>query len=298
MNISKKRAKSDDEPDIITSYGVININITAPLYSYMEIIKHAFHDIDCQVNISNVICESSEEFMELRNLVSNSLLFLLVSRRHSLGFIEYIRGRYNPDNFEEVNHLFIQMTDNEIKDIFSKEFDNLWNSMWKKNAKKTSYHKEYIIAKEKHQKIIDTLNFKLFLPKYPNREWGFPKGRKNSSETNIACAIRECCEETSLFKSEISILSGIKPLTEIMTGTNGVQYKHVYYLSMLDSIRTLDVYNDDVNFIEIDTVGWFKKERAINLLRPYHTEKHKIIDKIIDFITYAIYCAKNDISVY
>lgn len=289
------KSQSDDN-DPITSYGVINISIMDPLNHYTELIKKAFESSDTQIDITQVNCETSEEFTLLKNLVTESILFLIVSRRHSLGFVEYIRGKYEPNNLDEVKHLFVQMTDNEIREIFCKDFEHLWNFMWKKNAKKSSYHKEFVMARTKHNTVVNLLKDLVILPKYPIREWGFPKGRKNNMETNITCAIRECCEETSLFKSEISILSGIKPLTELMTGTNNIPYRHVYYLSLLSSTRALDVYNDDLSFIEIDTVGWFKKERVINLLRPYHVEKHEIIDKIINFITYAIYCAKHNID--
>jgi 8-oxo-dGTP pyrophosphatase MutT (NUDIX family) len=293
---SKKHSNSHDDkrPEPVTSYGVININITEPLSHYTPLILQAFEQSKTEIDITNIVNIDSDEFRLLRDLVSESILFLLISRKHSLGFVEFIRGRYDVNDDESIRHLFIQMTENEIREIFTVNFDMLWNSMWKKNAKKTTYHKEYIYAKDKHSRVIQKYKSNNFHPTYPTREWGFPKGRKNNNEANISCAIRECCEETSLFKSEISILPGILPLTEIMLGTNMVQYKHVYYLSLMSCTRTLDMYNDDFQFTEIDTAGWFKKERVINLLRPYHTEKIKIINQIINFITYAIYCDQND----
>lgn len=295
-NASKKHSNSHDDKhsEPVTSYGVININITEPLNHYIPLILKAFEQPTLEVDITTIVAIDNNEFKSLKNLVSESLLFLLISRKHSLGFIEFIRGRYDTTNEESIRYLFEQMTDNEIREIFATNFDILWNTMWKKNAKKSTYHKEYITAKEKHIKILQKYNVSNFKPKYPIREWGFPKGRKNNNEPNISCAIRECCEETTLFKSEISVLPGILPLTEMMIGTNLVQYKHVYYLSIMSSTRSLDICNDELQFMEIDTAGWFKKERVSNLIRPYHTEKIKIINQIINFVTYAIYCAQND----
>jgi 8-oxo-dGTP pyrophosphatase MutT (NUDIX family) len=293
---SKKHSNSHDDkrPEPVTSYGVININITEPLNHYTPLILKAFEQSASDVDITTIVDINNDEFKLLKDLVSESILFLLISRKHSLGFVEFIRGRYDINDDKSIRHLFVQMTENEIREIFTIQFDILWNSMWKKNAKKTTYHKEYIVAKDKHGKIIQKYKMKNFKPRFPVREWGFPKGRKNSNEANISCAIRECCEETSLFKSEISVLPGILPLTEIMVGTNMVQYKHVYYLSLMSCTRALDMYSDELQFVEIDTAGWFKKERVINLIRPYHTEKIKIINQIINFIAYAIYCAQND----
>jgi len=281
--------------DPITSYGVINFSITKEFKQYIPFIKNTFEHSISNVNITTMTnIDNNEEFDLLKNQVSESILFLMISRKHSLGFVEFIRGRYDIKNKESINHLFMQMTDNEIYEIFTNNFDILWNSMWKKNAKKTTYNKEYICSKEKYQIILSVYSISIFKPHYSIREWGFPKGRKNHNETNLCCAIRECCEETTLFKSEISILKGIEPLTEIMTGTNLLQYKHIYYLSLLNETRLLDMYNDDLQFTEIDTAGWFKKERALNMIRPYHYEKIKIIEQIVNFITYVIYCAKNN----
>ena len=295
-NTSKKNSNSHDDKwsEPVTSYGVININITEPLNHYTPLILKAFEQSKSDVDITTIIDIDNNEFKLLKNLVSESILFLLISRKHSLGFVEFIRGRYDINDDKCIRYLFIQMTENEIREIFTTQFDILWNSMWKKNARKTTYHKEYTVAKDKHTKIMQKYKMKNFKPKFPTREWGFPKGRKNNNEANISCAIRECCEETTLFKSEISVLPGILPLTEIMLGTNMVQYKHIYYLSIMSSTRALDIFNDELQFVEIDTAGWFKKERVMNLIRPYHLEKIKIINQIINFITYAIYCAEND----
>ena len=54
-------------------------------------------------------------------------------------------------------------------------------------------------------------------------------------------------------------------------------------------MRPLNINNDAYHFIEIDTVGWFKKNLVNNLLRPYHTEKLNIINKIIQFVAYVVY---------
>jgi hypothetical protein len=278
--------KAKHEP--ITSYGVVNLHLSNDLEKYSERIKFAFMKNN-NVNIPSINADNNEEYNNIHKMVEDNLIFLLVSRNHSLGYIEFIRGRYDISDSHTIEHLFLQMTETEIFNIFTMPFDDLWCELWRKNAKKHVYNKEYNITIEKFKFVKANYNSNSFKPEYPVKEWGFPKGRKNNNESNMSCASRECCEETSLIKNEINILTGVSPLIEQMTGTNDVNYKHVYYLSIIDNIRMLKVNDDITHFIEIDTVGWFKKDLVDNLIRPYHTEKLNIINQIITFITYAIY---------
>jgi 8-oxo-dGTP pyrophosphatase MutT (NUDIX family) len=276
-----------------TSYGIINLYLSNELSIYKSSIKHAFNT-NLHVEIPSItIDDNNNEYNKIYKMVKDNLIFLLVSRKNSLGYIEFIRGRYDISDTNTIEHLFKQMTETEICNIFTLSFDTLWCTMWRKNSRKNMYNKEYVTANENYTFVIDQYNINTFKPEHPIKEWGFPKGRKNSNETNMTCAIRECCEETSLVKTEINILTGIAPLVEEMTGTNDVIYKHVYYLSIIDNIRNLTINDDIAHFAEIDIVGWFKKDRTDNLIRPYHTKKLDIINQVITFITYAIYCSRN-----
>lgn len=276
----------------ITSYGIINIHLSGELAKYNEILKTVFGKNE-NINIEEIkINKNTNEYKTIYKMVEQNLLFLLVSRKHSLGYIEFLRGNYDVSGnlFTSIQHLFDQMTENEIHNIFSETFDVLWCSLWKKNAKKATYTKEYLSSIEKFKIVKSLFNKDSFKPLYPISEWGFPKGRKNINETSISCAIRECCEETSLVSTELSIMTGVNALVEDMLGTNNVNYKHVYYLSIIDELRNLSVHTDIYHFTEIDTVGWFKKNNSMNLIRPYHTQKLYIIDEIVKFIAYVIHC--------
>lgn len=284
-----------------TSYGLININMIDELKEYKNELKMIFNNDQLPVDImtfdsSDEELRDNEKYDEIYNNVKKSLLFLLVSRKHSLGYIEFIRGRYEMEDVKSIKYLFDQMTETEISNIRKLSFDILWCRLWKKNAKKHTFDKEYTVSIEKFTFVKKNYNLSEFLPLYSVSEWGFPKGRRNNGETNLKCAVRECCEETSLLQSELNILSSVKPIVENIIGTNNIQYKHVYYISIVDNIRKLNVINEPNQFVEIDTIGWFKKERVDNLIRPYHKEKLNIINKIINFLTYAIYCSKTHYS--
>lgn len=280
----------------ITSFGVINFKLTGEFEKYNKIFKSKYiiKDFNPDVNKINLywfnnknIDKNCEELIEK---LKNSVFFLMISRKNSLGYIEFIRGRYNIDDINTIKHLIDQMTELEIVNIMSKNFDELWFNLWKKTARNKNYEKEYELSLEKFNiikdKYLDIL--KTFRPKYPIPEWGFPKGRRNISEKDIECAIRECCEETSLDISEIGILNRIYPIPEQFIGTNNIEYKHIYYLSIVESERNLNILNTPEQYIEVENVGWFKYDRIINLIRPYHIDKKKIVDDIIKFIAYNI----------
>jgi 8-oxo-dGTP pyrophosphatase MutT (NUDIX family) len=61
--------------------------------------------------------------------------------------------------------------------------------------------------------------------------WHFPKGRLESHESQLQCALREFEEETGISKHQVRVLDRHKTMHELYVGTNGKLYRTVYYLS-------------------------------------------------------------------
>lgn len=297
LNCGKKFHSVSSCTQPITSFGIINFKLSGEFEKYNSIFKNKYviKDFNPDVNKINLYWFNNKNVDkscdELVAKLKESVFFLMISRKKSLGYIEFIRGRYDPENLSTVKHLMDQMTEIEITSILTTEsFDTLWCDLWQKTARNKNYEKEFEIAESKFN-ILKTTHLNTisqFKPKYPIPEWGFPKGRRNISEKDIDCAIRECREETSLDGSEISVLDRIYPISEQFKGTNGIEYKHVYYLSIVESTRNLNLLLTPEQYIEVETVGWFKYDRIINLIRPYHTEKKRLIDDLLKFIAYNI----------
>ena len=141
---------------------------------------------------------------------NNYIEFLMVQRRYSYSYIEFIRGKYNLNNIKRLNHLFKEMTPDEKCFIKNNNFTHIWNILW--NYKKDKkYEKEFCISKNKFNALKKGvfINNKLITLHYiinNNKsnllinDWGFPKGKKNIGETEISCAIREFKEETNINK--------------------------------------------------------------------------------------------------
>ena len=115
-------------------------------------------------------------------------------------------------------------------------------------------------------------------PYYNTPEWGFPKGRKSKGESDLECAVREFTEETGYSQHDIKILSNIKPIVENIIGTNGISYRHIYFLAedISDNVPKIS----DGNSNEIGNIGYFTFEDSYQLLREYHVEKRLIIKNV------------------
>ena len=61
--------------------------------------------------------------------------------------------------------------------------------------------------------------------------WHFPKGRMDTHESQLQCALREFEEETGISKHQVRVLDRHKTMHELYVGTNGKMYRTVYYLS-------------------------------------------------------------------
>lgn len=275
----------------LCSYGIINIKFTGDIKKYQDIIKKDLSNKENVLNIERFINDPEKIKLIDPNVlkqVRENLLFLMVSRKNSLGYIDFIRGKYDKDNFREIKYLFEQMTEIEIKNIITKSFNFLWNDIWKKSAYKQSFKENAIISQEKFDYVLKYYNLESIKPLFPFPEWGFPKGRKNYNEEDINSAKRECREETGLTDSEINVLESIEIFQELLTGTDGKRYKHIYYLSIVSKERYLHYNNKNNHFVEIEDIGWFNINNLMTLIRSYHVRKIEIIKNIINYISYYI----------
>jgi 8-oxo-dGTP pyrophosphatase MutT (NUDIX family) len=233
--------------------------------------------------------------MELFSLLKNTIKFLLIQRKHSVGFVEFMRGRYNLANVDGLIFLFKQMTPYELNLIKTSTFDVLWDYLWGPNKSNVSHFNDYTTSKNKFEKLkLDDsshLNLQFYVsnitPEYKYSEWGFPKGRKNFiSEDNMKTAQREFTEETNYSDDNYVILNKINPIEESLVGTNGISYKHVYYIAIANDInQEPKLNNENPNQVnEIGDINFFLYEDAMKIIRPYHIDKLKIVTQLYMFM--------------
>jgi len=253
-------------------------------------------------NGNNVDKNDMETFKEI---TTNRVI--LIQRKHTIGFIEFIRGKYDVNNPEYIIKLFNMMTFDEKRLL--REYNNFDTIRLVIGLKRDLHYKnEYDDAKQKYTELqknnlINKLLDKSYT-KWTSPEWGLPKGRRNYKEYEIECAIREFSEETGIKYKYINVYRNVKPLEEIYKGINGVVYKHIYYLASIkentyDNItasgNTIDnssgniqdiiekIENNitlhDINNIEIGNVKTFSLTECHKLIRPYYISKLNVIKK-------------------
>jgi len=218
--------------------------------------------------------------------------FLLIQRRDTLGYVEFLRGKYEEIDTTYLLKLFEMMTICEIKKINLNTFDELWNNLWMNRSNKL-YQNEYETSKKKFNFIknnkcknepeltIYDYVIKYIKTQWTEKEWGFPKGRRNLKESDYDCAIREFQEETGVKEGEYYILKNIKPVEEIFYGSNNIRYKHIYYIAECLTERkiSIDPYNQS-QITEIGNIQWYNLLESTQKIRPYNKEKIDVIIKV------------------
>jgi len=290
-NCGKNNHEFRECRDPVTSYGIILIDFNNEIYNYKQnLVEYISTREKFELNNYGIRINSFFE-IEKFSKYSDSIKFLMIQRKHTLGYIEFIRGRYKIDNIDGIVYLFQQMTPHEIRNISLYDFDKLWFDFWGKHNFSNMKH-EYEKAKEKFEIIKneqDELNLSFYInnvvPLWNQAEWGFPKGRRNKQESSLICAKREFQEETDFKEEDYTVFENITPIIEDFIGTNGVKYRHVYYLAINNSNRKIEINDDNQHQIrEIGDIQFFNYNDSINLIRPYHIAKKKVINIIYMFI--------------
>ena len=220
------------------------------------------------------------------NKINVSLKYLLICRKDSLGYVEFMRGKYPLYNNEYIQNIINEMTIQEKTNLLTKEFDELWKNLWGdyfgvqyRSEEKNAKEKFYQIKEGVH--LFDDTFFNLekliqqSTTNWTEPEWGFPKGRRNYQESDLHCALREFSEETGFPKSKLSVMKNVIPFDEIFTGSNFKSYKHRYFIANSNYKENNNYQKSEVSNIKLATI-----EECIELIRPYNLEKKEIIKKI------------------
>jgi 8-oxo-dGTP pyrophosphatase MutT (NUDIX family) len=225
--------------------------------------------------------------------------YLMVQRKDSLSYVEFIRGKYSIEKRSYIMKLVSNMTDAERNALRTESFDVLWRDLWQADECK-AYQREYAEAKNKFELIRrgyiisnDSSQVYFNIDHIINNtvscleeaEWGFPKGRRNINEHDFACAVREFKEETGIHPKSIRVLRNQKPFEEVFSGSNKIRYKHIYYLAISftnNSICHNNLFNPNnkVQSREIKDVKWFTYDQAQLKIRCYNVERKELFRRV------------------
>ena len=247
---------------------------------------HSFHQ--CKLPITSygiILCRPSNKGVQ----------FLMIRRKDSFGYIDFIRGKYSPYNIEQLQHTINEMSVNEKKQIITEPFNKLWAMMWGTTSSDNQFRSEESISVKKFELITSGVyinNVKYTLrdlveksdTAWTETEWEFPKGRRNPQERDLDCGLREFQEETGYSQDSIAIVENILPFEEIFIGSNHKSYKHKYFLAYMSEYKNQEK-DDMVNLqnyqkSEVSKLEWKTFDECLKSIRPYNLEKKKIITNI------------------
>ena len=212
---------------------------------------------------------------------ANQMNILMIRRKDSMSFAEFMRGKYDPQNTEYLGTLFRNMTIKEQSLIACEPFDTVWKILWGEDRNSS----DYPVSRDKFNSLNRLQLMTTNLSPYTEPEWGFPKGRRMRAETDLDCAIREFNEETNIPREAYVILRNIT-LEETFVGLNGVRYRHVYFVALL---KRPELVNLNQRFTpmqrrEISAIAWKSFEEAQSLVRPHHVERMGMLNQLKDVV--------------
>lgn len=233
------------------------------------------------------------------HIVNGIIRFIMVQRKDSLSYIEFLRGKYALNQKQYILKLFENMTISEREAIKNEDFSILWKKLWQIDRSK-NFVKEYNDAKSKFEILKKGYNMKMNQQNSPliyfnidyillntksvlgEPEWGFPKGRRNINENDFSCALREFYEETNIPSKYIHMLKH-PPYEEVFTGSNNIRYRHIYYLAYYNCNDTSYLFVNPLNKLqsrEIKDIKSFEYIQAQTKIRNHNIERKELLKRV------------------
>jgi 8-oxo-dGTP pyrophosphatase MutT (NUDIX family) len=288
--------------DPITSLGVLAFHIDGYTPEDYQLL---FHDIldsslapgSYQLKIEGIRTNGTQEDYQRIADFRERIRFILVSRRHSFGLIELIRGSYQEENEDCMKKLFQQMLLEEMQFVAKcQSFEELCNGQLESTSRL------WILAKTKYERLLSGLgiphNLQWYLehvsPKYFIPEIIPPGGQRVLDEDSLQAAAREFSEETRCSDQNIVMLSAITPLIENFLGTDDQPYRRLYNLAYLPELvpLTVDPKSQGQQF-EIGDVFYCSYDSAQALIRMEHLERRQILSNTFMFLMGRILCLEH-----
>jgi ADP-ribose pyrophosphatase YjhB (NUDIX family) len=238
---------------------------------------HLFHQ--CRLPITSygliVYCKNAQ----------NQIKYLMIRRKDSFGYIDFIRGKYSPTNLFQIQKSINEMSIDEKRRILSQPFEKLWIAMWG-TTNNTHFRNEEFTSRQKFDAISrgdnpDGITLKDLVDCsstfWRETEWEFPKGRRNTKERDVDCAKREFEEETGIPASKVKLIENILPYEETFIGTNHKSYKHKYFVGFIDDeLDSLTLFQKS----EVSKIEWKTLEQCLACMRTYNLEKKRVISNV------------------
>lgn len=215
--------------------------------------------------------------------------YLMICRRHTFGYVEFIRACYDIQNRDYIKQLLMEMTIAERTKIHTLTFRELWEDLWQQ--KHLCYNNEYVKAHTAFRRLMGSEMFTDLLNGLPisvwqEPEWGFPKGKRNISESPLQCAVREMHEESGLvYEKDYTSIGDDrnvpKQVTEMFQSTDKRIYRHIYFIYAHSGV--VDYVFSPTNRMqmrEVSKIEWCTYADCLKNIRCYNVAKQKMLSNV------------------
>lgn len=105
--------------------------------------KHGHSFNNCKVPIT------SFGIIAFRKTPNGVLEYLMIRRKDTLGYVDFMRGKYSIYNKDYIMNMIKQMTEKEKDGLLHLSFETLWYNLWGESAMCESYRAEETISRDK-----------------------------------------------------------------------------------------------------------------------------------------------------
>jgi len=250
---------------------------------------HVFHQ--CKYPITSI------GIIAVRKNRDNQYEYLMIRRKDTLGYVDFMRGKYCLHNKSYISNIINEMTIAEKDNLLENEFPTLWTNLWGANIG-IQYRSEERVSQDKFNQLkngvrnnYEDYSLKTLIDEskttWDETEWGFPKGRRNYQEKDLIAAMREFEEDAGYSKNALDIVANLLPLEEIFTGSNYKSYKHKYYLAFMDPIAHREL---SYECSEVSKIEWKNLDDALSVIRPYNLEKINLLKQVNKILKEYTFC--------
>jgi 8-oxo-dGTP pyrophosphatase MutT (NUDIX family) len=201
----------------------------------------------------------------------------MIRRKNTLGYMDFMRGKFPSSNKKYIMNLINEMTLEEKADLLAKPYAELFQALWKTDLTDT-------FARDKFDELKGSGELAELVAasktRWVEQEWGFPKGRRNNQESELSSALREYQEETGYDSSKLVLIENLVPYEEIFIGSNYKAYKHKYYVAVGRPTKLANFQES-----EVSALAWFPFEEAVVKIRPYDIERIALLKQVHTMIS-------------
>jgi hypothetical protein len=211
------------------------------------------------------------------------VLYLICRRKHSFGYMDFMKGKYSVTHHKQLEILIDEMTVDEKQKAVCLSFHEQWRLLWNyNNIGEFANNKYFLKAFDQYQRVQSEVEriISQSTTSWKECEWEFPKGRLNPNESHLDCSLREFTEETGISSDDVNVIENLQPFQEKFIGSNKKRYIYKYYLAYMSpqtyKLCNMSLYQRN----EISQMEWLSLDMCIDKIRSTSLEKIGLLQNI------------------